>query len=70
MGAAYAPVLVIPEALVVAVIADGLASLTGRWQGWRRRLDWTRVGMFLGWCVVTLLGLSILSFVIDNRIVF
>ena len=70
VGAAYAPVLLIPEALVVAVVADGLEPLTGRWQGWRRGVDWTRVGMFLGWYVVALLGLSILSLVIDNRIVF
>ena len=70
VGAAYAPVLLIPEALVVAVVADGLEPLTGRWQGWRRGVDWTRVVMFLGWYVVALLGLSILSFVIDNRIVF
>jgi len=70
VGAAYAPVLLIPEALVVAVVADGLEPLTGRWQGWRRRLNGTRVGMFLGWYVAALLGLSVMSFVIDNRIVF
>ena len=70
VGAAYAPVVLIPEALVVAVVADGLEPFTGRWQGWRRRLDWTRIGMFLGWYVVALLGLSIMSFVIGNRIVF
>ena len=70
VGAAYAPVVLIPEALVVAVVADGLEPFTGTWQGWRRGLDWTRIGMFLGWYVVALLGLSIMSFVIGNRIVF
>ncbi|MFI5287376.1 MAG: hypothetical protein ACHQ4F_13785 [Candidatus Dormibacteria bacterium] len=69
VGAAYlSPVFVIPEAFVVAVVADGTVPFTGGWQGWRRRVDRTRVGMFVGWYVVALLGLSLMAFVIHGQI--
>jgi hypothetical protein len=71
IGAAYLPpVFLIPEALVVAVIADGTVPIAGGWQGWRRRIDRTRAGIFAGWFVVALFGLSLMGFVIHNRIVF
>src|SRR5437867_1319170 len=45
------PVFLIVGALAVAVIADGLEpmALDIRWLGWQRRVDRTRVLVFLGW---------------------
>lgn len=71
VGAAYvSPIFVIPEALVVAVVADGTVPFSGGWQGWRRRVDRIRVGMFVAWYVVGLLGLSLMAFVIRGQIYF
>ncbi len=71
LGAAYlSPVVLIPEAFVVAVVADGTEPFTGGWQGWRRPIDRSWLAMFVGWYVVALFGLSLMGFVIRNRIVF
>ena len=71
VGAAYlAPEFLIPEALVVAVVADGAEPFAFGWRGWRRRIDRTRIGMLLGWFAVALAGLSLMRIAIDQQIVF
>jgi hypothetical protein len=62
------PVFLIAGAFAVAAIADGLELWDIKWLGWRRRVDRTRVLMFLGWFVVTLFWLSGARIVIDNQI--
>jgi len=58
----------IAGALAVAAIADGLEPWDTEWLGWRRRVDRTRVLMFLGWFVVALLWLLGARVAIDNQI--
>jgi hypothetical protein len=62
------PFFMIAGALAVALIADGLEPFDTGWLGWRRRLDRTRVFLFVGWFVVALLGLSLVWFAVVNRI--
>lgn len=65
------PIFLIVAAIAVAAIADGLEPLAVdvRWLGWQRRVDRTRVLLFLGWFVVALVGLAAFRLVIEHQIV-
>ena len=65
------PIFLIVAAFVVAVISDGLEPLSVdvRWLGWQRRVDRTRVLLFLCWFVVALVGLAAFRLVIEHQIV-